>query len=249
MIHVIGAGFLGSIFLEEWFKRMYAMEMNPAMTIHDFDRFEPRNCANQNVQLAQTRFEREEDHPTKAQHLMRIGIQYGLSELTAQGARIEEENADDLLKDAEIIVSAVDNYATRKLLWNQALAKNIPIMHLGIAQDGTGSVEWSWGLHLETWPMSPVALAGKELPNPKLVSLPPCDLVGLRGLGLNTGLAAAKALGLLYGIDPENYFPAPLPRQLFTVWASTNQGHKMVEATTFEEDENGKALEVPQAAR
>lgn len=243
MIRLLGGGFLGSIFAEEVYKRMYAMEdFHCEMVIADFDTFEDRNSANQNVVL-----DKAKEGVNKAIYLKDLGQRYGLRKITAITEKIVPENVEKFFDGAGIIVSAADNYTVRKLLWEIALTKDVPVMHLGISQAGTGSVEWSWGARYDSWPISPVALGGKKFEEPVLATLPPCDLVALRGLGLNTGLAGAKALGIFRGLDPESYFGGSVDARTITTWSSTNHSHKMVSATSFDE-RGGTELEVPAKA-
>ena len=43
MIHLVGLGFLGSLFAEEWAKRAFAFNDREPMHLIDFDKFEERN--------------------------------------------------------------------------------------------------------------------------------------------------------------------------------------------------------------
>jgi len=52
--------------------------------------------------------------------------------VNALDVKIDETNADDLVRDADGIVDAMDNYPTRYLLNAVAIAKNIPLFHGGI---------------------------------------------------------------------------------------------------------------------
>ncbi|MDN7025971.1 HesA/MoeB/ThiF family protein [Methanoculleus sp. FWC-SCC1] len=49
--------------------------------------------------------------------------------VSVRHAAIDEKNAEDLIGDADIVVDAVDDFATRYLLNRAALAKGIPLVH------------------------------------------------------------------------------------------------------------------------
>jgi molybdopterin-synthase adenylyltransferase len=53
-------------------------------------------------------------------------------EVTALPTRIETENVDELVGDAQIIVDCMDNFATRFVLNECAIRKHIPLVHGGI---------------------------------------------------------------------------------------------------------------------
>jgi hypothetical protein len=77
--------------------------------------------------------------------------------------------------------------------------------------------------------------------------LKPCELIAFRGLGLNVAIAAAKALGIWFGWDPEKQVVETLGVDVLpntaSTWSATNTGHQLVEMKELIEEEvfSGKA--------
>ena len=230
-ITIVGAGFLGSLLAEELGKRLFAFEMAGSFPVRvvDFDSFEERNMANQNVRI-------DGVGQPKAKVVGGILSGYGVS-VMADVAKLTEENVDRLLADSLLLVSAADNYPCRLLLWQEAIKTGTPLLTLGVSQQGTGQVDWTLGTEFDSWSLSPVALGSRKPPTEMILpTLKPCDLIALRGLGLNTALAGAKAAMIYFGKDAEKYFgDAPPDIGTLTTWATTNASHKMLEALSFDE--------------
>jgi hypothetical protein len=214
-IAVVGCGFVGSVFNTEFMKRCFAGKLEPQMIYIDDDIVEARNCANQNFVLADI-------GSTKAQVLAEHARN---SDLIAQHHKIRliAENIEEYLLDASLIVDGVDNLATRQLLWAFGLQHGIPVIHLGISEQGTGKVEWTHPSH-QTFSLRPDQTVGKDIPDPESGVTPPCELARMRGVGLNTGFAAACAASIYLGFDPESHLEGANTHGIFTEWHATPTG-------------------------
>lgn len=195
-VAVVGCGFVGSIFVTEFLKRCFAGKLPWNFRLIDFDTVEDRNVANQNFQLSDV-------GQHKAQVLGDLVVNAG-RDAEVRPTRLRAENADDLLGDCALIVDGVDNLATRQLLWGEGLRRGVPVLHLGITQQGTGVVEWTHPEH-RTFSLAPDVLLGKELVDPPSGVTPPCELARMRAAGLHVGFAAACAAAIYSGFDPEAF--------------------------------------------
>lgn len=225
MITVVGCGFLGGLFVEEAAKRAFAYHEDVGIKLIDPDNIEARNAANQI-------WTPDQETAPKVMVLMNRLNAYNL-EAQTHIERLEENNTQ-LLNNTNLLVCAVDNIPTRQLLWKQSVARDIPLLTMGISQGGTGNVDWTYlSKGHDTNPFSPMRLASmneERIANfGKIATLPPCELVGFRGLGLNTSLAAAKALWIYKGWDAEKhvYVNAQGEPGTMTTWEATNMGHKL----------------------
>lgn len=235
LITIVGCGFLGSLFAEELAKRLYAFEEKRPVRLIDYDTVEERNAANQN-------FTRQDgqDEMYKVDVISLMLDNYGVFAETSEGddhlrpAKLTRENYQELLDGSEIVVSALDNMEARMLVWAWGKQHKKPVIHLGISQGGSGEVTWTAPGH-ESWTLAPQFTVGnkkhkknEESGEAGVQKLPPCELIAFRGLGLNTSLAGAKALGIYLGLDPEKHVPNVLPGTI-TVWDSTLMGHSLRE--------------------
>jgi hypothetical protein len=235
-IALVGCGFLGSLFAEEMAKRQFAFDDTTEWVLIDFDKVEERNAANQNFTLDdEDRFKIDAVHDRLSAHGLIVD---------RHPKRLDKLNIGALLDDAKIIVSAVDNLPTRELLWYHARARRLPILHLGVSQGGTGNVEWTYGRY-DTWSMSPILTLGQKKKMESAENIPrelkPCELIAFRGLGLNVSVAAAKALGIFMGFDPEKVVNERLGVDVLpgtvTTWSATNTGHQLIEIKELNEEE------------
>lgn len=222
---LVGAGFLGSLFAEEVAKLFFAHEESLEMVIIDDDTIDARNPANH-------LYSPDEIGRQKAAALADRLAWYPNVAAEAVPARIDRDSPATLhLLDADIIVDAVDNLPTRHWLWELGRVQGYAVLHLGVSQQGTGAVEWTFGEY-DTFSLSPIALADRSpesvAEGTRVEKLRPCDLVRFRGLGLNTTLAGAKAVGIVCGMDPTEAAPPP-ERGTLTTWVSTNVGHQLIE--------------------
>lgn len=221
MLTLVGAGFLGSLTLEEWCKRAFALGEVDAIRVIDFDKFEGRNAANQNVTKI-----RAEQQPAKTEVMEEICKGYGIR-CEQVIDKLTEENAEKLLAGTELCVSALDNIAARDALWYWAKQFEKPLIHLGVSQAGTGNVEWTFKEH-DTYSLSPL-VRPKDYTEGN-VTMKPCELVGFRGLGLNVAIAGAKALCLFKGHDPDGTLPKEeVEKGMMTSWSATMTGHSLTE--------------------
>lgn len=226
MIALVGCGFLGSLFAEELSKRLMAFELGGTIIkLIDSDTFEQRNAANQNCRLIHA-------NEPKAEVMAQLVSEYGLAARHAV-VRVTEDNINAVLEGVTFVVDAVDNLETRHLLWRWCKGHDIPLMHLGISQAGTGCVDWTYK-EFDSWSLSPIALAaqGGAAPAGPVEALPPCELVAFRGLGFNTALCGAKAYGIWQGLDAENEVGNDLEAGLMTVWQTENKSHRLLEQFT-----------------
>ncbi len=215
MISVVGCGFVGSVFTTEMVKRAFAGKFQYPFRFIDDDEVEARNCANQNFLLADI-------GRAKAEVMQSIALS---SDRTAEyhKTRLTIDNMDELLADSVLIVDGVDNLATRQLLWGFAMRTEIPVLHIGISEQGTGRVEWSHPKH-DTFALSPARTANKVIKDPASGVTPPCELARMRGVGLNAGFAAACAASIYLGFDPESHLKGETPNRWFTDWLATPSG-------------------------
>jgi hypothetical protein len=188
------------------------------MRLIDYDKFEERNAANQNVSRRKAMAQRP-----KVDVMADLLGEYGIP-VEPIADKLTEENVDKILEDTSLLVSALDNVEAHDRVWAWAIANKIPLLHLGISQGGTGRVEWTLGDH-DSWSLSPIARLGQKYKDAN-VKLKPCELVGFRGLGLNTAMAGAKALGIWHGVDPEHELEDVQP-QMLTVWDCGLNFHKL----------------------
>jgi hypothetical protein len=214
-IVLVGCGFVGSVFATEFMKRCYAGKLDPEFCFIDDDRVEARNCANQNFVLADIGRAKAEVLAQQAHDSDRIA--------DWQQTRLAPDNIDALLEGADLIIDGVDNLATRQLLWGWGLRNEVPVLHLGISEQGTGKVEWTHKDH-QTFSLRPDQTFGKELLDPPSGVTPPCELARMRGVGLNVGFAAACALGIYMGFDPESHLEGIATAGYFTDWHATPTG-------------------------
>lgn len=230
-VALIGCGFLGSLFAEEASKRAFAYHEELEFTLVDPDMIEERNVANQLWGLSDVGVSKVF---ALSQYIGRYGIDVGIEK-----EYLDKDNSNDILLDANVLVCAVDNIAARSFIWERSVAMNLPLLTMGISQGGTGSVDWTHITRaVDTNPFSPMRLASLSEDRiaklGKVGSLPPCELVGFRGLGLNVALAAAKALWIFKGFDAEKeVFPTAKGEPgTMTTWSATNNGHVMTSRVT-----------------
>lgn len=220
-IALVGCGFLGSLFAEELAKRFFAFEESLKLTCIDDDKVDERNPANHF-------FSKSAVGERKATYLAaHAHIAYGFDAVKV--TKRVGPGDEDLFKSADIIVDAVDNLETRQWLWRLGV-RGTPVLHLGVSQEGTGAVEWTVG-NYDTFSLAPTQLGGFDREQiakmTHVEKLPPCDLVGFRGLGLLTALAGARAVCQAYGMDAEQQFEPGKP--YFTSWQITNAGYQLRE--------------------
>lgn len=221
-ITLVGCGFVGSVFVDEMLKRQFAGKLPQGWRMIDFDKVSERNCANQNFIL-------DDNGKYKSDVLSERAMKSGKMTESVT-TRLTEENINELLADSVLIIDGVDKLAVRQLLWGYAMSNGIPVLHLGIAEVGTGKVEWTHPKH-DTFTLSPAHTFGKEVVDPPSGITPPCELARMRGVGLNVGFAAATAAAIYLGFDPESHLNGEQPQHWMTEWAGTQMSHYPVKDT------------------
>lgn len=221
-ITVVGCGFVGSVFTTEYLKRQFAGKLPQDLLFIDQDTVEERNCANQNFSL-------QDQGRAKAEVMSSMAEANGRY-AEFQRLRLTIENMNELLEGSLLVVDGVDNLATRQLLWGYAQTSGVPVLHLGIAEQGTGRVEWSHPEH-NTFALAPDKTVGKVITDPASGVTPPCELARMRGVGLNVGFAAAMAAGIYFGFDPEAHLKGEASNGWLTEWGATPMSHFPIKET------------------
>ncbi len=234
---VVGAGFLGSLFANEVAKRALALETHLSLVLCDDDRVEKRNLVTQLY---------SPDHlgRKKALALSKIIGQYPSITAYPYADRIDEPICREIIEAAKgrgavrtTIVSAVDNVPSRLELWKASMGTETPLLSLGITPGGEGVVQWTVPDRLDTNIFTPMNVGPDRAQNMGKVEIPPCELTGFRGLGLNVAFAGMKALFISLGLDPENIMEQGLLCDpAYTTWSANPRGHTLLETRTFLED-------------
>lgn len=224
-IALIGCGFVGSVFATEYAKRAYAGKLTVPLACVDDDTVSDRNAANQNFTLLDI---------NKAKAFV-VAESFRAMNGTAHHyqQRLTDANAnawlDSVTADTErpvsLLVNAVDNLATRQLVWRLGLTFGIPVLHLGLSEQGTGAVEWTTPVQ-DGYSLKPGNAVGKVISDPVSGVTPPCELVRLRSVGWNTSFAAAKAAAIYFGFDADSVTPTPKESAGWaTSWVGNPTGH------------------------
>jgi adenylyltransferase/sulfurtransferase len=233
-ITVIGCGFVGSITVHELVRRMFADHWQYRLRLVDSDVFEARNAANQQATPW-------DSGKPKVGVLAEFAGAFNC-DVETHHTLVTEDNVDELLADSIVVVDAVDNLPTRHMLYNAGLKLSIPVLHVGIDREGAGRVEWSHGGY-DWWSLSPHRTAGRKVWKPQSGEKPPCELVAMRGVGLNIGLATAKAIGIYLDFDPEAEVDKDLSQGTFTAWRATPWEHSLItEATSRVEEREAQKV-------
>lgn len=195
-ITLVGAGFIGSHLIEELCKLLYSQGENGRIKVIDFDRWEERNAANQNVSL-QTAITEE----YKAETLGSYISKYSNVEPIVITDKLVGANSIDLLSNSDLIIDAVDNIPTRQLLSGLSSSGGVaPCIHLGLSRKGDGIINWS-SKNFTTFPFSPQNTAGRNLVEQDVKELP-CQMYKYRSSGMPLFQAAIKAIAFFLGLDP-----------------------------------------------
>lgn len=224
---LVGCGFVGSLLAEELVKRAYAFDVMDELelTLIDDDSVDSRNPANQN-------FTPNDVGDSKAAALCRrLMAEYGGgNDFSAVSHQVRWQPTDTVSIDHTLLViSAVDNLATRQALWLTGKTSGVPVLQVGLSPDGWGRVEWTQGEH-DTFSLSPIALQGQQPTDPPSGVTPPCQLVALRLAGHCVAVAAAHAITTFLGCaDPERWVPDGTEPGLGTMLTSmTHPTHGVV---------------------
>ena len=214
-IAIVGCGFVGSVFTDEFLKRCFAGKLDVEFVFIDDDTVSQRNCANQNFDFMDMK-------KAKANVLAARATRFDcLAEAVVK--RLTLDNCDELLAGADLVIDGVDNLETRQLLYGHALVTKVPVLHVGISPLATGVVEWTYPGH-ETFSLRPSQTAGREIKDPESGVTPPCELARMRGVGLNVGFAAACAASIYCGFDAEGHLDGKEAQGALTEWQATASG-------------------------
>lgn len=233
-ITLVGCGFLGSLCALELTKRLWAFEEPCEWLLVDGDKVDERNPANQIFNPGDIGRSKSE---VLGEALQRYSKVVELC-CTKVGQTQDGRKADEylLFDNASLVIDAVDNIPTRQWLWEAALRTKIPVMHLGVGEDGNGVVQWTVAEPFyDTFSLAPTQLQLQGVTEEQLTKmskvkkLKPCELVGFRGVGLNLAVAGAKAAAIaLYGFNPENEDGLSGTRA-YTTWSANNYAHTLIE--------------------
>lgn len=199
-VYIVGAGFLGGLLATELVRILAANKLTIPLVIVDYDKVDgKRNPYNQVYQpIDDGRFKCD----ALLDHLDSFGVPFSPLE-----EKIEKSNLH-MLEGARVVVDCVDNLKTRKLL--HTLSPETPVVHVGIANGGTGAIEW------ENY-----SLANAEEVEGEEVKHPPCTLVGYRPLGLWVASLGAIAVASFLGCDPRGIHTEIGAKPTFYVSEST----------------------------
>jgi len=236
-VKLVGCGFLGSLFTEELAKWSRALHLDMTMDVCDPDTVSERNVANQLFTPADVGIHKVN---VVGQRLWDYNV--GGDSFTKL---LTPETSDEILAGADIYVCAVDNIKARQLMWTKSIQNDVPLLNLGVSQQGTGSVDWtcmSNGIDTNPFGLTQGQTEEQLAAYGQLnAELPPCELVGFRGVGLNMALAATKSLLILWGWDPEMVVHKTKGQQApwgtFTTWLARTDGHSLVQTMVAKEEE------------
>lgn len=221
VISIVGCGFIGSHLAEELPKLFFSQDLFPyTFRFIDFDKWEDRNAANQNVHLSVAK---EEEF--KAVTCSAIAGHYNNdSEFITE--KLTPANAMELLKDSVLIIDAVDNIPTRQILWGLGKSGVLaPVMHTGISRKGDGMVNWS-SKNFDTFPFKPANVAGRDMKEQDFKE-PPCEMYKYRANGMVLFQAIAKATAFFFGKDPWETVGGHAESGMMTCWTTSENGMEM----------------------
>ena len=200
-VYIVGAGFLGGLLATELIRILAANKLTIPLWMVDYETVDgARNPYNQIFTPA-------DDGKMKANTVVNALKPFGVP-VEACCAKVDEDNLYDILEGARVVVDCVDNLKTRKLL--HTLSPETPVVHIGIANGGTGAVEW------ENY-----SLANAKEVEGEEVKHPPCTLVGYRPLGLWVASLGAIAVASFLGCDPRGIHTEIGAKPTFYVSEST----------------------------
>ncbi len=125
-----GAGALGSLLADNLVRQGLRR-----LTAIDFDRVEEHNVGTQ-------LYRREDVGAYKVEVLRAHCFRAAGVEIEAVDRRLDEQNVHKLLRKAEVVVDALDNSASRKIISEYCRGKALPCLHLGM-NAGYGEVLWN----------------------------------------------------------------------------------------------------------
>ena len=230
-IVIIGCGFIGSHVAEELPKLFFSQDRSAHFTFVDFDTWESRNAANQNVSGLEA-----SSGSYKAETCARYASAYPNITAEAVVEKLDARNAKEILGDADLIIDCVDNVPTRQLLWGFALSGvSGPVMHTGISREGQGIINWASKV-FDTFPFRPEAVTGRNLKDQDYKE-PPCEMYKYRTSGMMLVQGIAKATAFYIGRDPWNMLEGAEDEGSMTCWNTDINGCKILIDDIFLDEE------------
>lgn len=230
-IVIIGCGFIGSHLADELPKLFFSQDMPATFRFIDYDEWEHRNAANQNVsgEIAQS-------GENKAVTCARYASMYPGITAEAIPEKLVATNAQELLTGADLIIDAVDNIPTRQILWGFAKSGSVcACMHTGISRQGDGIINWS-SPNFDTFPFKPGNIAGRKLKEQDIKE-PPCEMYRHRTAGVILVQGIAKAAALFMNLDPWGVLEGAEEQGMMTCWNTNLEGCKLLIDDVFLVDE------------
>jgi molybdopterin-synthase adenylyltransferase len=159
-ITVVGAGALGSHLV------MFMRNMDCSITVIDMDRVEQKNTQSQFHPKNTVRKNKVQALQQTMQFLWGIKVD-------TIPHKLVEDNQNQLLAGADLIVDCLDNGDARRLVQRYVRANKVPCVHGALAADGNfGLVKWDDTFTIDDEPESGAATceAGEHLPFISIVS-------------------------------------------------------------------------------
>jgi len=230
-IMVIGCGFIGSHVADELPKLFYSQDHHAHFVFIDFDTWEDRNAANQNVSGRDAG-----QNAYKAYTCVNYASSYPGITAEAITEKLDASNVSKFLSDADLIIDCVDNIPTRQIIWGYALSGvSGPCMHTGISREGQGMINWSSPV-FDTFPFRPDSVAGRKLKNQDYKE-PPCEMYKYRTAGVILVQGIAKATAFYLGLDPWGMLDGTEEPGAMTCWDTNINGCQLHIDDMFLKDE------------
>tara|TARA_R110002110_G_scaffold17889_4_gene75813 strand:+ start:720 stop:1451 length:732 start_codon:yes stop_codon:yes gene_type:complete len=221
-IVVVGCGFIGSHVADELAKLLYSQDITAHFKFVDFDTWESRNAANQNVSGK----EASSSGVFKSDTCAHYANAY--SGITAESLpeKLTAQNAKMILEGSDLVIDCVDNIPTRQLLWGFSRSGTVgPCMHTGISRKGEGIINWS-SPSFDTFPFRPDLVAGRTLKEQDFKE-PPCEMYKYRTAGVILVQGIAKAAAFYAGVDPWGMLDGAEEPGIMTCWNTHINGCKL----------------------
>jgi len=154
IITVVGVGALGSHLVQ------FIRNLNAKVVIIDYDRVEMKNTQSQLHGKPGVGKLKTDSLKQTMQFL------FGTNMVTLP-RKLVDNNVNELLKGATLVVDCLDNGAARRLVQGYARANNVPCVHGGLAADGSfGIVMWDENFKIDDEPEGGAATCedGRFLP-------------------------------------------------------------------------------------
>lgn len=130
MVLIAGLGTLGAHLAE------HLARQGTPLTVLDFDVVEARNLQNQPY------FAYQLGQPKALALSQNLSQATGTARIKPVQLRLDGQNGARAVKEAEIVVDAFDNHASRLALQAVCRERKKRLLHLGISLDGYGEVVW-----------------------------------------------------------------------------------------------------------